>query len=193
MPYVDFIELKKRISIEQVVGMLGLKVKPEGNQLRGACPACGREGNTRALVITPSAGAFYCHAAQKGGDLINLAAHIREEKLSVAAAWLEAQLGTSTVSTSTVPTSSNAPAPKPNTRGFDRAKYQASLDRSHELLKDIPADLIERADLGVSNKGALKGLVVPLVDKDTGVFITYAEVGYIKLPKATVTPLKRSA
>ncbi len=87
------------------------------------------------------------------------------------------------VPTSTLP-SSNVPVAPPLTskHGFDRAKYQAGLDREHELLKDIPKDFIERADIGVSNRGALKGIVVALVDKDTGEFITYAEVGYVKRP-----------
>lgn len=191
----DYKTLKARLTIEQVAGMLGLKMKPESNQLRSACPACNRGGD-RALVVTPSKGAFYCQAAKTGGSLLDLAAHIRDETVPAAAEFLESQLG---IVTETVTgnshgngnSSTNAPAPKAFT-GFDRAKYQQGLDRSHELLKDIPPDFIERADIGVSNRGALKGIVLPTYDKDTGDFLCYVRVEGLTLPKATVTPLKKA-
>lgn len=215
--FVDFAELKKRVCIEQVARMLGLKTKQEGDRLRAPCPAC-QKGDDRTLVITPTKEVFYCHAMGMGGDLIRLAAHVREESLPDAAGWIQDQLGnpTSTVSsnTSTV-TSSNVPAAQPLTskhdfdpsetwveppkgwrppekksHHFDRAKYQAGLDRTHELLKDIPQDFIERADIGVSNRGALRGIVLPAYDKDTGEFLCYVKVEGIELPKATVTRLK---
>lgn len=97
-------------------------------------------------------------------------------------------------STSTVQASDPKPAEKVPQRGFDREKYRAGLERTHELLKDIPADLIERADIGVSKRGTHPGLInVPLYDKDTGDFICYAGVPRIQLPRATVTPLKKAS
>ena len=55
MPFVDFAELKTRVSIEQAMQMLGLKLVPHGSQHRGACPAC-ETGGDRALVVTPAKG-----------------------------------------------------------------------------------------------------------------------------------------
>ena len=38
MPYIDFAELKGKVSIEQVLTMLQLNLKRQGQQLRGSCP-----------------------------------------------------------------------------------------------------------------------------------------------------------
>ena len=53
MPFVDFAELKTRVSIEQAMQMLGLKLVMHGSQYRGACPAC-QTGGDRALIVTPA-------------------------------------------------------------------------------------------------------------------------------------------
>jgi hypothetical protein len=41
--FADFAAVKDRAPIEQVVAMLGLHLKPHGDQLRGACPRCGSQ------------------------------------------------------------------------------------------------------------------------------------------------------
>jgi len=76
MPFVDFAELKARVSIEQAAQMLGLHLVPHGSQSRSPCPAC-KSGGDRALVVTPAKGLFYCFAQKIGGDAIALTAHIR--------------------------------------------------------------------------------------------------------------------
>src|SRR4051812_18849579 len=73
--FVDFQELKSRVSMQQVVQMLDLRMKGT-DQLRSACPAC-RSGGDRALAVNLTKGSFYCFADGKGGDQIGLCAHIR--------------------------------------------------------------------------------------------------------------------
>ena len=73
--FVDFAALKDRAPIEQVVTMLGLHLKPHGDQLRGPCPRCG--GGDRALVITKSKHLFYCFPSKDGGDQIKLVAYVK--------------------------------------------------------------------------------------------------------------------
>lgn len=184
--FVDFAAIKAAVSFADAASKLGLELKPSGNQLRGACPC---SGDDRSLVITEGKG-YYCFSEKKGGDVIGLAAHVLGVSVKDAAMFLgDGKVATSNP-TVTVPT----PQPeKPLTRGFDRAKYQDGLDRNHELLKDIPQDFIERADIGVSSRGALKGIVLPTYDKTTGEFICYVKVEGIELPKATVTHLKRAS
>ena len=48
--YIDFHDLKTRVSISQVVQMLGLRLTTKGDQSRGACPQC-QSGGDRALAI----------------------------------------------------------------------------------------------------------------------------------------------
>ena len=75
MPYIDFADLKSRVSMERTIERLSLELRKNGNQLRGFCPAC-KTGGDRALAITPSKQMFYCFAGQAGGDQIALVAHI---------------------------------------------------------------------------------------------------------------------
>lgn len=82
--FIDFAELKSRVSIEQVVEMLQLRLSQKGEQLRGACPRC-KEGGDRALVVTPEKGLAYCFAEKKGGDTIWLASHILDVSFKEAA------------------------------------------------------------------------------------------------------------
>ena len=66
MPFMDFDALKKAITFEQAIGLLGLQVKRHsGTQWRGACPAC-KTGGDRALVITEGKG-FFCFTQRAGG------------------------------------------------------------------------------------------------------------------------------
>lgn len=218
--FYDFAAIKAAYSFADIIDQLGLEMKQSGNQWRGECPFCN-SGGDRALVITEGKG-YYCHSSKRGGDQLALYSHVRDISIKDAAA----ELAGNSKSTSTVPTSTSTssqesrqpssaaesakpPASARASAGFDRSKYQATLDRKHELLKDIPADLCERADIGVSSKGALKGIVLPLYDIKifaemyafcyehgfTGddPFICYAKVEGIQLPKATVTPLKKAS
>src|SRR5580704_3384960 len=76
MTFIDFQALKQQVTIEQVVAMLGLRMKKSGNQWRGPCPAC-RSGGDRALAVNTGKQAFYCFPSKACGDLIALTAHIR--------------------------------------------------------------------------------------------------------------------
>ena len=72
--FIDFEEVKSRISIIQAAVFVGLETKVANNQLRAACPAC--KGPDRSLVIMPAKNLFYCFTAKVGGDQIALVAHI---------------------------------------------------------------------------------------------------------------------
>src|SRR5438874_1128629 len=111
--YVDFQELKARLTIEQVAEFLKLDVKRSANQLRGSCPTC--KGGDRTLAITPAKQVFYCFTAQVGGDVIALAAHVLKCDMKEAAQQLAQHF--------TIP----ATAPR-SERGND----------SHEKLQPLP-------------------------------------------------------
>src|SRR5258706_8051999 len=71
--FVDFAAVKDHAPIEQVVSMLGLQLKPHGDQLRGACPVCG--GGDPALVVTKNKKPFFFFPRKKAGAPINLVPH----------------------------------------------------------------------------------------------------------------------
>ena len=163
---LDFTEIKKQHSIEQVAERLGITLTPNGAQLRAACPCCGKD---RSLVLTPAKNLGYCFHEQRGGDQLWLAQHVRKCTVREAAEWLA----------TTLPKGEREDK-APKSQSFDRAKYKAALSREVE---GVPKELCERADIGVSSKGALKGIVLPLYDQATGAFICYASVPSIQIPK----------
>ena len=76
--YIDFADLKTRVSMEQVISLLNLKVKREGQQWRAACPYC-KGGGDRALSMNVRDNVFRCFADGKAaGDQIALVAHVRD-------------------------------------------------------------------------------------------------------------------
>ena len=47
--FIDFTEVKAKVSFAETVALLKLDLKSSGNQWRGPCPACNA-GGERALV-----------------------------------------------------------------------------------------------------------------------------------------------
>lgn len=90
MPFIDFREIKQRVSIEDAANILKLTLKKSGNQLRGGCPACRNE-DERILALTPSRDLFYCFDAKTGGDCIALVQHITGLDVQDAASYLAPQ------------------------------------------------------------------------------------------------------
>jgi hypothetical protein len=166
---LNFAEIKSRFSFSQVIHLLELDLKKNGNEWRGPCPTC-RGSTDRTLVVTEGVG-FKCFTSKAGGSQLDLVSHIQGVSLKEAAEWLDSQ-------------GPERPPQRQQLEGkFDRAKYQAGLNRNHELLKDIPEELVTRLDLGVPDRGSLKGLVnIPLYDQ-SGAFVAYCGVPSIQLPK----------
>jgi hypothetical protein len=92
MTYINFQELKARVTILDALFMLQLSFKhnTDTDQLRCACPAC-ESGDDRAVVITPEKGIFYCLEAKYGGDCIALVAHTKCIGMKQATKWITAR------------------------------------------------------------------------------------------------------
>jgi DNA primase len=180
MPFVDFAKLKDRVTIEQAVAMLGLKLTPHGDQLRGPCPIC-KSGGDRALVITKSKGLHYCFAAKTGGDLIALVAHIRGVSPNEAAQLIAQQFGTGTVpgtGTSTV-RKERATVPPEQKAGLNPLTY---LEPAHEAVQalGISQATCEAFQAGYAPKGVLRGrLAVPVRNK-AGELVAYVGIAVSK-------------
>jgi DNA primase len=171
MPFVDFAELKTRVSVEQAMQMLGLKLTLHGSQYRGACPIC-QTGGDRALIVTPAKSLFYCFAKKTGGDAIALTAHIRGISVKEAAEQLDRAFGTVQNSTSTV-SKNRATAPRaPEAKkqpAFDPEAYASRLDTSHASLAPLglSAETLKAWKAGYSNSGTNRGrLAIALHDRD---------------------------
>lgn len=186
MPFIDFNALKESVTIEQVVSLLGLKMKPSQKQLRSECPACATGGD-RALVVTPERGVYFCFSDSKGGDCIALAAHIRKESPKDAAAFIAQSL-------STVP---QEKVKKPESN--EKLQTLSGLDCRHEAIEAIGLcpDVAERFSIGYRTKGAGQGSVmIPIRDEKGVVHGWLGVTEFTFIPKdfqpTNVIPLKRA-
>jgi DNA primase len=168
--YIDFGELKRRVSIEQVVQMLGLQMKRSGPQLRSGCPMC-RSGGERALAVTVERSSFYCFAKKEGGDAIALASHVLGIPPREAGEKIASHFG--------LDGSSQAPQPRPGketatppargmavSEAFERV-FESLDPLAPEVEVFVTPSTADIAGIGFSNKGWLRGRVgVPVYSRD---------------------------
>lgn len=176
MPYIDFNELKAQFSMEAVVSLLNLTTTKSGQQLRSACPSC-KSGGDRALAITPAKSLFFCFSDQKGGDQLQLVAHIRGCDVKAAAEWLA---GTSTKVPSTS-TSTVQVRKEHAVGGFPPLEY---LEPSHDAVTAAGFDIEDASKLGIgfAGKGIMRGMVCVPIRDENGVLRGYIGVQEAKCP-----------
>jgi DNA primase len=185
--YIDFKELKTRVSVEAVANLLDLKLtkSAEANQSRGPCPRCN-DGDDRALVVTPGKG-FYCFSAKDGGDCIALAAHILDLPMKDAALHI-------------VEHADDEPERKPNpekqeeseTEKHDIAPLQplTYLHHDHEAVQalGIGVETAKSLGIGYAKKGMMRGRVAIPIREEDGTLVGYCGFSAdadppLKLPK----------
>lgn len=173
--FIDFNEIKRRVSLSQCITMLGLQMKHTGGQYRSACPVHG--GGERTLVVTPNRG-FYCFGEKKGGDQIALVAHVKQVSNREAAEAICLHYGLDLLpepkEQPTKAAQPPAPAAKGN-RAFDPAAYAARLDPAHEKLAalGISPETFKLFGAGFASGGVNRGrLAMPLHDR-AGNFVCY--------------------
>jgi DNA primase len=181
--FIDFAELKARVSIEQVVQMLGLQMRQTSGQLRGPCPFC-KQGGDRALVITPAKSAYYCFAQQKGGDQIALAAHILGVSVKDAAQEIAQRAGIRT-GTSKVSTSPRQQLPESETaKETQKLQPLSYLEADHPAVEAVgfDPDVAKAIGIGYAGKGIMRGCVAVPIRDEHGQLLGYIGVQEARLP-----------
>lgn len=197
MPYIDFKELKERVSFTDTISFLNLNLKRHATGWRGKCPAC-EAGGDRALVITEGKG-FFCFAAHVGGDQIALAAHILGLSAKDAAQEL-ARHGT-VPGNSTVPVTGTVPVTVPESeKGKETKKLQplSYLEADHVAVEAIGFDpeFAKHHGIGYAPKGTMRGTVAVPFRDETGGLLGYIGITEATLPadfKTNVVPLRKLA
>lgn len=182
---IDFQAIKQQVKVEDVISMLGLVLKPNGDSFRGKCPACN-SSNDRALAVTKGKG-YYCFAQQRGGDVIALVSHVRGIGARQAAQEIADHFrldhfpdAGKKVTVPQEPTSNEKPtatADKGNS-SFGPLTY---LVYEHDQVQSlgISADTAKALGLGYAPKGLMRGKVaVPLYRDGT-------LAGYLGIPEGT--------
>ena len=90
---LDFKALCREVRIEHVCDWLGIALKKTGDQLRGSCPICNHD-SSRCFVVTPALNRYWCFGhCQSGGDVIELAARVKQLSPKDAARLLADHFG----------------------------------------------------------------------------------------------------
>ena len=183
----DFDEIKRSVSMEQVVAHLAIVgLKPRGSgQWKGPCPFCK---GVDCFVVSNSGGrdktgAFNCFKCPAGGDQIELVSlvrgHPRKDRQGAFAAAKELHeqfLGS--VARSAAADSSGNRSPQPNRErrsGFDPEAYAKTLDPAHRALAGLGIDpeTLRQWKAGYASSGVNRGrLALPIARRD-GTIIGY--------------------
>jgi hypothetical protein len=177
MSYVDFSELKTRVSITDVLAMLGVDVhrfKTHGDQLRGACPIHGGD-NPRGFVVTPAKGLWYCFSGCGGGDIIALVAKTRQLSTKDAAEWI-AQGGTVTHTVPVTVTGNSSGTVPQNEKGALKPLDYLLPEHEHVQALGVSPETAAAWQSGYAPKGIMRGrYAVPLKTKD-GTLVAYVGI-----------------
>lgn len=191
---VNFDRLKEDVSFGQVITMLDLRLKREGSDWRGRCPACKDDSKRPALWISPTH--FRCHASAEShakGDIINLVRHVRGLRNREAAEAIAEHFGIDH-SQKPEPASPQVPArsqPAPVAREeprkgtFDPEKILSELAYEHEAVAalGLKPDQAEALGIGFKKAGLHARMVVFPLYRD-GAIVGFAGLdGGLKLPK----------
>jgi hypothetical protein len=167
MAYVDLAELKARLPIEEAIARLDLTLTHAESQHCGPCPTC-RRGGPRALAIMPAKNAFYCFGARIGGDVIALAAHIRDCEMKEAACFLADEEQNDAAPESGG--SAKVTGPDEKTKGSEERrllKPLAYLEPAHPKVQalGLTDETCRAVGAGNAPKGILRGrLAIPIHD-----------------------------
>lgn len=78
MPGIDFAAVRARVSMEDVLALLGFRPLRSGrNQLRGRCPF-GCDSSRRTFVAYLETQSYYCFSCHRWGNPLKLWADVRK-------------------------------------------------------------------------------------------------------------------
>ena len=142
--YADFKQLKEHITLERVLReMLGIaKLSGKKDELRCVCPICGVSGKgKRVFAANTVKNTFYCHACQKGGDIITLVALKEQCTAAEAGVRLRDFFQVSSSYASSKPGESSSPAvasaPSKSADGKDDGEGSTQAERDLEFILDL--------------------------------------------------------
>lgn len=162
MASVDFNEIRKAVSVVDVLPWLNIELHAENSQLRGPCPVRGGE---RSFVVTPGENVWACHQPTckehkltKGGGVIELVMKVKQiTSVRDAAIEIQKQFNVG----STAPPGLHSIAEK--------------LIHEHDEVQSlgISIDDAQRLGIGYIAGGVAKGRVLLPIRTTTGTLVGY--------------------
>src|ERR1035437_1527504 len=182
--WVDFKAVKQSVTMEQILGRYGVKLKKSGKELRGRCPIHQGEG-TDSFHANTEKNAFHCFSCQAKGNVLDLVAAI--EKCSVRDAALKLK--------DWFPVSASGSTPAPDGKlvaDSQLAKEEVGergepnkplgfqlkgIDFAYPYLaqRDIDPETAEYFGVGLfTGKGSMSGRIVIPIENEKGELVAYA-------------------
>jgi DNA primase len=187
--WVDFKTIKQTVTLEQVLGRYGIKLKRTGKELRGRCPIHQGEG-TDSFHANTEKNAFHCFSCQAKGNVLDFVAAM--EKCSIRDAGLKlkdwfgvaAVTGGSSLVTEQKKTTGSelareeiAGEPEPAAVNVPLKFQLKGIDHGHAYLtgRGITKETAERFGVGFfPGKGSMSGRVVIPIHNERGELVAYA-------------------
>jgi DNA primase len=170
--WVDFKAVKQSVTMEQILGRYGVKLKKSGKELRGRCPIHQGDG-TDSFHANTEKNAFHCFSCQAKGNVLDLVAAI--EKCSVRDAALKLK--------DWFPVTASGSTPAPDGVG-ERGEPNKPLgfqlkgiDFAHPYLaqRGIDPETAEYFGVGLfTGKGSMSGRIVIPIENEKGELVAYA-------------------
>ena len=183
--WVDFKAVKQSVTMEQILGRYGVKLKESGKELRGRCPIHQGDG-TDSFHANTEKNAFHCFSCQAKGNVLDLVAAI--EKCSVRDAalklkdWFPVSASGSTLAPNGKPVADSQLAKKEEVgeRGEPNKPLGFQLKGitfAHPYLaqRGIDPETAEYFGVGLfTGKGSMSGRIVIPIENEKGELVAYA-------------------
>jgi DNA primase len=179
--WVDFKTIKQAVTIEQVLGRYGVKLRRSGKELRGACPIHRGEG-TDTFHANTDKNAFHCFSCQAKGNVLDLVAAMERCSLRDAALKVRDWFSISgpLPETAKPATSTQLAKAEIGERGELNKPLNFQLqgiDYRHLYLagRGIDPETAEYFGVGFfPGKGSMHGRIVIPIDNERGELVAYA-------------------
>ena len=182
--WVDFKAVKQSVTMEQILGRYGVKLKESGKELRGRCPIHQGDG-TDSFHANTEKNAFHCFSCQAKGNVLDLVAAI--EKCSVRDAALKLKDWFPVSASGSIPAPGGKPmvdSPLATEELGERAEPNKPLgfqlkgiNFAHPYLaqRGIDPETAEYFGVGLfTGKGSMSGRIVIPIENEKGELVAYA-------------------
>jgi DNA primase len=183
--WIDFRAVKDAVTIEQVLGRYGVKLKRNGKELRGQCPIHKGEG-TDTFHANTDKNAFHCFSCNAKGNVLDLVAAIEKCSVRDAALRLKDRFSLPMPAHGKAPSATPAKDAQPareealGDRGHPNKPLNFTLkgiDHVHPYLGQRGIDRETAAYFGVgyfAGKGSMSGRIVIPIENERGELVAYA-------------------
>ena len=187
--WVDFKTIKQAVTLEQVLGRYGIKLKRTGKELRGRCPIHQGEG-TDSFHANTEKNAFHCFSCQAKGNVLDFVAAMEKCNIRDAGLKLKEWFGvvagdgpgrvapeTKHTTGSELAREERAGEPEPAAVNVPLNFQLKGIDHGHAYLigRGITKETAEQFGVGLfPGKGSMSGRVVIPIHNERGELVAYA-------------------